>query len=170
MKYLKVGNDNFRDVFKERDGVQLFREAEGVEVEVKETSNGDTKVEMTGADGSTLETKVEGADNIEITIPEPEGGVEKIEVEVTPLAEAEKKCIRYAEGEISAIEAMEAGIGGVIEDGQIKVGVVEALPEAKDAGKVPEGIVSYSDMMEEKITGLEDETGVGGSEDQPSND
>lgn len=122
---------------------KLYGEAEVAAATTEAAEGADTVI---AADGSAdVDVKVEGdevpAINVEIPVSEDTGDVEKVEVAV----QYAEKCTRYAE---SLTEALEAGAAGAIEDGQVKVGATDVMPESENKA---DGEVSLGDMNEERI-------------------
>lgn len=107
--------------------------ADGADAVVTADGNSDVDVTVEGDEAPAI--------NVEIPVTEDTGEIEKVEVAV----QYAEKCSRYAE---SLIESLEAGASAVIEDGQVKVGSTEIMPESENKA---DGEVTLGDMNEERI-------------------
>ena len=107
--------------------------ADGADAVVTADGNADVDVTVEGDEAPAI--------NVEIPVTEDTGDIEKVEVAV----QYAEKCSKYAE---SLIESLEAGASAVIEDGQVKVGSTEIMPESENKA---DGEVTLGDMNEERI-------------------
>lgn len=107
--------------------------ADGADAVVTADGNADVDVTVEGDEAPAI--------NVEIPVTDDTGDIEKVEVAV----QYAEKCSRYAE---SLIESLEAGATAVIEDGQVKVGSTDIMPESENKA---DGEVTLGDMNEERI-------------------
>lgn len=116
----------------------MFAEAD---TSAPEVTVADEEVKIETEDGTVVTTE---ADQPSVEIEVPVAGGDKIEnVEVA--VQYAEKCTRYAE---NMIDALEAGANAVIEDGEVKIGAVELVPEADNKS---EGEVTLGEMNSERI-------------------
>lgn len=116
----------------------MFAEAD---TSAPEVTVSDEEVKIETEDGTVVTTDAEQP-SVEIEVPVADGEqIENVEVAV----KYAEKCSRYAE---SMIDALEAGANAIIEDGEVKIGAVELVPEANNKS---EGEVSLGDMNSERI-------------------
>lgn len=113
-------------------------------IENVQIEGGEVTVETAG--GGEITAPVETTPNVEVEVPVEEGKtVENVEVTVEYAEKCAMQATKYAEG---MIDALEAGATAVIEDGGMKVGTVEVLPESENKA---EGEVTLGDMNSERV-------------------
>lgn len=125
---------------------QFYAEAATGEGVIENVQINDDEVKVETADGGEITAPVDTNPSLEVEVPVEEGKtVENVEITVEYAEKCAMKAARYAE---SVIDALEAGAAAVIEDGGMKVGTVDVLPESENKA---EGEVTLGDMNSERI-------------------
>lgn len=146
----KFGDDIFEKMFN-RDSMRWYAEGATGETPVEVTAtdvpvDGDAVV-VAPVDGDGVVAVPTEAPSVEMEIPTTGDNVEKVEVNIE-YAEAVRRANKYCEDASGMIDALEAGASAVVEDGSVKIGAVETLPESENT---TDGIVGLGDMNSDRI-------------------